>query len=250
MANASLLPDDWGVPLTFRLRLGTRVGRQRMMTAEGHLLLILHAPPELHQETRAGRFFWRLPDGTWKHHSPAGSGVAMADHLNEYENHIDLLDKKEQKAQSSKDYFAVLEAMAPILRATRNMEKVLQEARREIAAARELIDFRDRAYQLDRTAELLVTGAKHALDFKMAQQAEEQSRASEQMAQSAHRLNVLAAFFFPLATISGLFGMDIRTGIGDLSPPVVFIGVLVVGLILGGVLTQYVRVPGNHRSKD
>ena len=61
----TMLPTSWEVPQVFRDRLGSRVGRQRAMVAEGHLLLVLHAPPAPDQDEREGRFFWRKPDGTW-----------------------------------------------------------------------------------------------------------------------------------------------------------------------------------------
>ena len=41
----SVLPYDWDVPEVFRKRLGEGAGRQRCMTADGHLLLVLHQPP-------------------------------------------------------------------------------------------------------------------------------------------------------------------------------------------------------------
>ena len=45
MQKKSLIPAIWTVPEVFRERLGRRIGRQRMMFADGHLLLVLHAPP-------------------------------------------------------------------------------------------------------------------------------------------------------------------------------------------------------------
>jgi hypothetical protein len=45
MQERSLLPDEWNVPAIFRARLGEMVGRKRLMLAQGHLLLVLHAAP-------------------------------------------------------------------------------------------------------------------------------------------------------------------------------------------------------------
>ena len=42
MENLSILPATWQVPRVFRERLGVKVGRQRAMVADGHLLLDNH----------------------------------------------------------------------------------------------------------------------------------------------------------------------------------------------------------------
>ena len=51
----SILPATWEVPAEFRSRLGEKAGRQRAMMAEGHLLLVLHAPPKKDEPDRKGR---------------------------------------------------------------------------------------------------------------------------------------------------------------------------------------------------
>ena len=65
MVPKSVLPPSWEVPAQFRERLGERVGRQRAMMADGHLLLVLHRPPKKDEVERFPRLFWRKPDGTW-----------------------------------------------------------------------------------------------------------------------------------------------------------------------------------------
>jgi len=64
MIEKSILPPGWQVPQEFRTRLGTSVGCQRPMLADGHLLLVLHAPPKPENQVRVDRFFWRTSDGT------------------------------------------------------------------------------------------------------------------------------------------------------------------------------------------
>ena len=44
--TTTLLPAPWQVPSVFRERMGTQVGRQRSMVADGHLLLVLHGASE------------------------------------------------------------------------------------------------------------------------------------------------------------------------------------------------------------
>ena len=119
---------------------------------------------------------------------------------------------------------------------------------------RDIIDLRDRAYAIERTADLLFSGTKNSLDFTVAKRAEEQAHASQRMAAAAHRLNILAAFFFPIITLTAIFGVDFATvaaifGI-DLEfvvpkGPVllVFMGVILCGLLAGGILTSFVNRP-------
>ncbi len=243
MPARSILPPGWDVPQEFRDRLGSKVGRQRAMFADDHLLLVLHAPPAPDQDERQGRFFWRKPDGTWISDQLGTGPDAVTKHLDEYAGRIDALDRQDEKATQSHEHFAILEALAPLHRAARNMHTVLQDARKQCPGAREIIDLRDRAYEIERNAELLTTDSKNALDFLMARQAEAQAEAGNRMAVAAHRLNLLAAFFFPLATLCAIFGMEVRHGLEYLPAPYLFIGVILVGLLFGAVLTVFVRVP-------
>ena len=81
MVPKSILPPTWDVPAEFRERLGEKVGRQRAMLADGHLLLVLHRPPKGNDPERTGRVFWRKPDGAWQS-SDLGNGVAaLSRHL-------------------------------------------------------------------------------------------------------------------------------------------------------------------------
>lgn len=230
----------WNVPEVFRNRLGAKVGRQRPMVADDHLLLVLHAPPKPDENERVGRFFWRAPDGLWSSNALGGGPAALNQHLDEYYSIIQHLDEQEEKAASADEYFEIIEAVAPICRATRNLHQVLQETRSLCPDIREVIDVRDRAYELERTAELLYNGTKDGLEFAIAKRAEEQARSSQQMAWSAHRLNSLAAFFFPIATLTAVFGVNLPHGYEDSKPPYAFLIVIVVGLALGAMLNAFV----------
>lgn len=242
MKEKPILPASWDVPQIFRDRLGSKVGRQRAMLADGHLLLVLHAPPGPDQVDRQGRFFWRKPDATWISDQFGAGPGAVIKHLDQYGEQLDKLDRLEESAQSSHDYFEVLEGVAPLQRAARNQHSVMQEARTALPDAREIIDFRDRAYVMERSADLLITGTQHGLDFAMAKQAEQQASSSERMAVASHRLNILAAFFFPLATLCAIFGMDLDTCERYLPAPYHFLGVIAAGLVAGLVLTAFVRL--------
>ena len=96
----SILPAKWEVPEVFRQRLGDKAGRQRPMVAEGHLLLVLHAPPQPEQNERVGRFFWRSPEGNWVS-KDLGTGVnAISKHLDEYQTILSRLDQIEEQAST------------------------------------------------------------------------------------------------------------------------------------------------------
>ncbi len=238
--TTTLLPAAWKIPDVIRWRLGTQVGRQRPMVADGHLLLVLHALPKPDQPSRVGRFFWRAPDGRWtsKEH---GTGInALNAHLDEYADAIAKLEDQEENASTAEDLFAVLERLAPVHRAIRNLHQVLQEARESCPDYREIINLRDRAYDIERNAELLLGGTQNALNFAVAQRAEEQAQASQRMAISAHRLNVLAAFFFPIVTLTAIFGVNLRHGMEDAAPPLPFLGLIGMGLFCGAILTAFV----------
>ena len=257
MTDSTSLPAEWEIPQVFRDRLGDQVGRQRTMEAQGHLLLVLHEPPEAEQDERRGRFFWRNPEGAWESKT-LGSGVAaLKKHLDEFTERINTFDELDEQATSATDYFAVLSGLAPLRRTARNMHLALQQARTKCPQDRDLINFRDRAYLLERNTELLYSDAQSSLDYLIAQRAEDQAKTSHQMSVSAHRLNMLAAFFFPLATLSTLFGTNLIHGwenvrtveelVSAAPPSVPFLLVLAVGMLLGMILKSIV---GSMKEKE
>ncbi|MFK7734552.1 MAG: CorA family divalent cation transporter [Pirellulaceae bacterium] len=236
-----LLPPDWNIPEIFRQRLGIRVGQQRVMSEDGHLLLVLHAVPAPDQHTRDGCFFWRAPDGVWKSNL-AGEGIkALEGHLINYREKLEELESLDEAASTAEDYFDVLERLAPIQRSGGHLLQVLSEVRKLVRDDRDLINMRDKAYDLNRTCELLFSSAKNALDFQVARQSEYQSRASHQMSVSAHRLNVMASIFFPIATLTAIFSTNFESGLrSQLPQPWPFLALVGVGMILGCVLTVLV----------
>ena len=235
-----LLPSMWQVPQIFRDRLGDKVGRQRAMFAEDHLLLVLHQPPSADNADRSARFIWRQPDGAWVSTDVGGGAAAVGRHLKEYEDLLDVLEDLETKAQGSSQYFDLLERLAPLLRSSRHLHQVLQEARKLVPEDRNIINHRDRAYDLERTAELLYNNCKHALDYEIAKRTEQQAQASHLMAVSSHRLNMLVSFFFPIATLSAIFGVNLKHGLEENAAPGSFLMLVAIGLIFGAMLTSFI----------
>lgn len=234
----SPLPPAWELPQEIRIRLGEKLGRQRAMFAAGHLLLILHAPPRADENERIGHVYWRKPDGTWQSTETSGGANTVAKHLEEFARRLEQLDRAVDDATRARDYFAVMSHLSPLVRTVRNLHKTLQEARELIANDPELITLRDRAYELERLSELLYEDAKNGLDFAVAKRAEEQSAASHRMEVAAHRLNMLVAFFFPLATLSAVLGVNLAHGFeSDAHAPWPFLIFVATGTMLGLLLT-------------
>ncbi len=234
------LPLFWQqLPSEIKVRFGQkRAGRQRAMVAEGHLLLVLHKTPQPDSQEREGVFFWRKPDGSWD--SSQGGGLArLRDHIEEYESAQEKLSREYDQAQDAEDYFKLLEKITPLQHSTGNLYTTLQAAREAIAQDRDLIDLRDWAYDLDRTLDLLYMSTRHALDYQIARQSEKETRLSMQSVKIANRLNVLAAIFFPLTAISGIFGMNLRTGLEGISTWLFWL-VLLLGILLGFGLSWWV----------
>jgi len=251
--QGGLLPRDWEIPQQLRDRLGEQVGRQRAMAADGHLLVILHDPPGPEEVERQGQFFWRQPDGTW--HASQGKGPeALASYLEEYEQLLEGLEEQEKGAETARDYFEVLRDLAPLQRAARNMHLALQQARELVPRSKGIINLRDWAYANERMAELLYSDTKNSLDFVIAQRTEEQAAASHQMAASSHRLNVLVAFFFPIATLSAIFGVNMYFGFEEdrANSIIPFVAMLVLGLVSGVVLKSLItrQTPSQSRHED
>jgi hypothetical protein len=248
MDSSSPLPASWDVPQVFHDRMGDRAGRQRLMVDGEHLLFILHAPPLADDLARTGRFFWRKPDGAWETDVPDEKVASLDAHLDQYDAALHLLDEAVVKADRANEHLRVLQSIAPLLRASRNMQTVMQQAREANHDDRNLIVLRDRAVQIERTAELLQADAQNGLDAAIARRAEEQAESTALMAVAAHRLNILLALFFPLATVAAVFGMNFKHGLEETFAPWLFWILLAIFLSAGFVLKSIVsRKPKEAR---
>ena len=233
MSASTPLPQSWNVPETFHSRLGKGAGRQRVMVADRHLLLILHQPPRDDDFEREGRFFWRAPDGTWR---SDGTGVDIAGidglvrHLSEFRQVVHDQEEAEEKAAGADDYFQILQTIAPLRRTARHLHATLQGAREAAPDDHDLVSCRDQAGAIERATELLEIDAKNGLDYAMAKQAEEQARNSHSMALSSHKLNKLVATFFPIATFAAIFGMNVDHGLEHRFAPWLFWIMLLLGI--------------------
>jgi Mg2+ and Co2+ transporter CorA len=230
------VPLDWQLPPAVARRLGERSGRQRAMSADGHLLLVLHEPPVPGNSQRAGRLFWRDPTGNWRSSSHGAGVQSLMGHLTEFAERVERLEKDLENADTAGEYYALLRAVAPLHRSARNLQATLQRARELVPADTDLINARDQSADIERALELIHNDASHGLDFTIARHAEHQAEATHQMSVAGYRLNLLAAAFFPLATIGTIFGMNLTHGLEGPNYSGVFWALLMLGLMCGIVL--------------
>jgi hypothetical protein len=246
MQTTTLLPADWDIPAKLRDRLGTAAGRQRLMQEDGHLLLVLHAAPGADEVGRRGRFFWRDSTGKWRATSMTDRVATLEEQTAEYGQVVERLERDEDQAADARDYFELLDGLTPLARATRNMYDVLQHARETVSDDRLLIVVRDQAYDLARRVDLLQEDSRNGLEFAIAWQAEQQAETSHQMSVAAHRLNLLVAFFFPIATLMAIFGTNLKTGMeawDQANGPMPLVALIAAGLFCGVILTRFVLRP-------
>jgi hypothetical protein len=231
--QSSPIPSTWSLPEAIRKRFGRSVGTQRCMVAEGHLLLVLHQMPKPDETERKGAFFWRNPEGAWQSHGVEHKGPnALPIFLRNYRMRLTELEQLENAAVTATQFHDVLEGVY----------RALQDAREKLPEVAEIISLRDEAATLERVGELLVMDAQAGLNFISARQAEQQATATQNMAKAAHRLNILAALFLPVSAVSGIFGMEIRSGLQD--APKNFYIILATALVLGLVMAVSLRAGG------
>jgi hypothetical protein len=243
MSHAPLVPPNWELPQGIVERLGTSVGRQRFMKDGDNLLVVTHEAPLADENARRGLLFWRDEGGEWRASNGDPGKAAIDNFLKTYAKRLDEFDLLEARAQHADEYLMLLDGLAPLVRSTRNLLNVLEEARQAFPKIRELIDFRDRAYDLSRTAELLYSDSKNSMEIAIVRRAEEQAESSKEQAAAAHRLNKLAALFFPLATLGTIFGTTFTENWSWSQTPLAFAAFIISGLVAGLGLAKFIARP-------
>jgi hypothetical protein len=235
-----IIPPTWTVPEAIRTRLGQNsYGRQRAMFEEGHLLLVLHKPPGADERSREGVLFWRNPAGEWQFNRGGPGPGSLKRHIQSYSELEAKLTEAYEAAADINALFELLETLTPLVRAARNMQLALQTAREAVKTDTFLIEMRDVAYEASRNLELLQEDVRNAIQHRTARKAEEQARLSEQALHASHRLNILAALFFPLTAIASLFGMNLAHGLSEQKPAIFWL-VFVLGCGLGFAMKSWV----------
>ncbi len=203
------------------------------MAHDGHLLIVLHEPPTPEDHERRAALFWRAPGGAWKSSPQAGGLQALYALVLAYTKALDALERRLESAHEAASLFDLLRAIAPLERAARNLWRALQEAREAAPDDRDLIALRDEAGDNERAAELIAAEAKNRLDYTIARRAEEQAALADRIARSSQRLNLLAAFFFPVTALGSILGMNLPHGLERYQSPWLFWGALGFALLVG-----------------
>ena len=237
-------PDySWPLPEAIERRLGREsYGAQRAIHEDGHLLLVLHEPPQSAGGAREHAVFLRTPDGAWAFHGQPGGEQALRRLLDSYQERLAKGLAAYDQADDAADLFALIERVRPMARAAVNLHTALQAAREAVKSDVELITARDRAAEIQRGLELLLADAQLALNFRLAQQAEAQTRAALANHRAQEKLNTLAAWTAPLMAVGAVFGMNLRSG-GEAIDAWLFWAVLLAGMVVGWWVKVWVQRP-------
>jgi hypothetical protein len=235
-----IIPPTWTLPEAIRIRLGqTTYGRQRAIFEDGHLLLVLHKAPGPDDSGREGVLFWRNPSGEWLWSRGTGGNTALKRHVQSYGELEGKHTTDYENATKIDTLFDLVDSLTPLTRAARNMHQALQVARESIKGDTFLIEVRDLAYEVERNLELLIEDVRNAIQHRSAREAEVQARLSAEAVRAGHRLNILAALFFPLTAISSVFGMNLAHGLRTDSIAMFWL-IFIVGTVLGFGMKSWV----------
>jgi hypothetical protein len=210
------------------------------MQAQDNLLIVAHHVPEPDEAMRRGILFWRDASGEWRSSNGDPGKAALEMHLKRYAKRVDEIEQILSKANIADDFLPLLECLAPLVRSCRNLFETLDEARKAAPEDRGLIDHRDRAYELSRQADLLYEEAKNSLDVAMVRRADQQAITTHKMMLAAHRLNVLAALFFPFAILGSILGTTLTDNWTWSHSAIPFVLYVVAGSVIGLLLTRFI----------
>lgn len=244
------IPPGWDIPNSIRFQLGERSGRQREISDDGHLVLVLHRVPDSRGK-RDGVYFWRTPDGEWRSTMRGQPKSALSSMIEEYEEVVVRLETEYIEGTSARNSFRVLEKLGPLNRAARNFHDALIRAHAAMEsndAKRELQNFADHASDVARSCELLYHDARNSLDFHIARQSEIQAKHSREVEKATHRLNTMATVFLPLTAVASVFGMNLRNGLED--APAWTFWLIMAASIFAGLCVSEVLASWRLRGRD
>ena len=232
MERSVTIPNDWQIPPSISARVAEIPGAQHAIEGDGHLILILHKLPTAASAARELRMFWRTPDGTWSSDELGADINALQQHLAEFNACVLKLEANENNASSADEYFLIRRQITPIHRAAHNMSAAISRAYEMFPDDRGLLACRNLAATVERTSELLKEDVTYGLEYSMAKQTELQALAS-------HRLNIIAAIFFPILAFASIFGMNLEHGFEHEAHWLFWLFVL-FGIVIGMVMKSLI----------
>jgi len=240
-SSPSLIPKQWQIPQIFRDRLGADPGIQRIMSEEGHYLIVLHqVPSAADRGNRKPALFWINEASEWRSTPLSGGLSGLVQHVTEYEEKVKALETEldlPATNESADVLHKIHDDAAPLNRAARHMLAILQELRQFFPQDRKILLLRDAAVNIERSADLLLTDTKSSLEFITAKSAMRQASEAHNATIEANKLNRLAAFFFPVITIASV--LSINDPMKALTSPSTYL-IIIVGFMLGIVFSQRV----------
>lgn len=243
---------DWSLPPEIESRLGSEsYGPQRAIHEADHLLIVLHRPPCSDDDFNRERVLFLLtPDGKLQCNGKSDGEAKMKRLLADYRKLWEDLDRKYSLGLGAANLFELIESVTPLKRSSANMARALQSARESSQDNRFLIGMRDKSHDIARAFEILLSDLKTALDFRVAKNAEEQSTKTDEMAAAQHRLNLLAAFTFPVMAVATLLGMNLKHGF-EKQHPAIFWSVLAAGALIGFFVRSWIlKKPKRKKRKS
>ncbi|MBK1877528.1 hypothetical protein [Pelagicoccus mobilis] len=232
---------DWTLPPEIESRLSAEsYGPQRAIHEAGHLLIILHRPPSEDDDLNRERILFLLPpDGKLQCNGKPDGEAKLKRLITDYRTRWEELDRDYSLHLDASGLFELIEAVTPLKRSSANLANTLQSAREASQDNRFLIGMRDASQDIARAFEILLSDLQTALDFRVAKNAEEQSAKTEEMAAAQHRLNLLAAFTFPVMAVATLLGMNLKHGF-EKQHPSIFWSVLGAGILIGFFVRSWI----------
>ena len=173
------------------------------------------------------------------HNGRANGGKALRALLAEFDAIYDRHDADYKEAKTARALFNILDGLGPLKRTTAHLYEALQQAREATPDEPLFIEQRDEAYTISRAISLLHDEVNLALNFQIAKNAEEQNAKADEALMAQNRLNLLAAFTFPLISIATIFGMNLTHGLEDRHVLIFWI-VFVTGSAVGLGLKSWV----------
>jgi hypothetical protein len=236
---------SWELPQSIVERLGSNTyGSQRNIFEESHLLIILHEIPSENTHERQHKVFLVKPDQEIWCNGMSNGKFELNQLLANYKSAFEVLEEGIDLAKESKDFFTLLEELVPINRAIKNLSKTLKESRKICQQNSFILEMRDWADDLLRSYEMLLADTKLALEFRIAQNTEEQVQKSTDALRAQNKLNILAAFTFPIMSVATIFGMNLQHGL-ETRPNYIFWGVLSSGVLVGLLVKRWLFTKKN-----
>jgi Mg2+ and Co2+ transporter CorA len=231
---------SWKLPPEILKRLGNNTyGRQRVIHEVDHILIILHKPPSPDSHERESVVFLYTPAGEFVCNGKHNGKNKLLELIEEYRALYDSLDARFDEANELESLFEIIKHLTPLTRAANNMAQTMQAAREILKDNDLILTVRDESHDIARAIELLFHDAKATLDYRIALHLEAQTKKTQQIAQAQHKLNILAAFTFPLMALATLFGANLHHGLEGLHP-VFFVVFVFIALTIGNLVKMWV----------